>query len=237
MLSNINGGNLNLEATNDNLVILEGHFLTKPEFSHELFGEEFYTAEFYVNRLSDSKDILNITLSKKLLLDGVDLEGRYIRIAGQLRSYNKVIGTRNKLLLTVFARQMDFTDEKADEPNSICLTGYICKEPVYRMTPFGREITDILLAVNRHFSKTDYIPVITWGRNAKFTKTMAVGDKVKIEGRLQSRVYTKTHGDGTIEEKTAYEVSSSSVTLLESVNDNSTDSENLSAIDKKVIIS
>lgn len=219
MLLNINGGNLNLEATNDNLVILEGHFLTLPEFSHELFGEEFYTAEFSVNRLSDSKDILNITISKKLLTDGTDLEGRYIRITGQLRSYNKIVGSRNKLLLTVFARHIDFPEDKADEPNSIFLTGYICKEPVYRMTPFGREITDILLAVNRHFNKTDYIPVITWGRNAKFTKAMAVGDKVKIEGRLQSRIYTKTHGDGSIEEKTAYEVSSSAINLLESVND------------------
>jgi single-stranded DNA-binding protein len=105
------------------------------------------------------------------------------------------------------------------------------------MTPFGREITDVLLAVNRHFNKTDYIPVITWGRNAKFTKSMSVGDKVTIEGRLQSRIYTKTHGDGTIEEKTAYEVSSSSVFLIESVNDNSTEYENESAADKKVNIS
>lgn len=226
-----------MEATNDNLVILEGHFLTIPEFSHELFGEEFYTAEFCVNRLSDSKDILNITISGKLLTEGTDLEGRYIRIAGQLRSYNKVIGSRNKLLLTVFARSIDFPEDKADEPNSICLTGFICKEPVYRMTPFGREITDILLAVNRHFNKTDYIPVITWGRNAKFTKSMTVGDKVKIEGRLQSRVYTKTYGDGTIEEKTAYEVSSSSVFLIESVNGNSAEFENESSIVKKVNIS
>lgn len=226
-----------MEATNDNLVILEGHFLTIPEFSHELFGEEFYTAEFCVNRLSDSKDILNITISGKLLTEGTDLEGRYIRITGQLRSYNKVIGSRNKLLLTVFARSIDFPEDKADEPNSICLTGFICKEPVYRMTPFGREITDILLAVNRHFNKTDYIPVITWGRNAKFTKSMTVGDKVKIEGRLQSRVYTKTYGDGTIEEKTAYEVSSSSVFLIESVNGNSAEFENESSIVKKVNIS
>jgi len=226
-----------LEATNDNLVILEGHFLTIPEFSHELFGEEFYTAEFCVNRLSDSKDILNITISGKLLTEGTDLGGRYIRITGQLRSYNKVIGSRNKLLLTVFARSIDFPEDKADEPNSICLTGFICKEPVYRMTPFGREITDILLAVNRHFNKTDYIPVITWGRNAKFTKSMTVGDKVKIEGRLQSRVYTKTYGDGTIEEKTAYEVSSSSVFLIESVNGNSAEFENESSIVKKVNIS
>lgn len=226
-----------MEATNDNLVILEGHFLTLPEFSHELFGEEFYTAEFNVNRLSDSKDILNITLSGKLLTEDIDLSGRYVRITGQLRSYNKVIGSRNKLLLTVFARNIDFPDDKAEEPNSICLTGYICKEPVYRMTPFGREITDVLLAVNRHFNKTDYIPVITWGRNAKFTKSLAVGDKVTIEGRLQSRIYSKTYGDGTVEEKTAYEVSSSSINLIESVNDNSSEHESLSAIDKKVHIS
>jgi len=226
-----------LEATNDNLVILEGHFLTIPVFSHELFGEEFYSAEFCVNRLSDSKDILNITISGKLLAEDADLAGRYIRITGQLRSYNKVIGSRNKLLLTVFVRSIEYPVDKADEPNSICLTGYICKEPVYRMTPFGREITDVLLAVNRHFNKTDYIPVITWGRNAKFTKSMSVGDKVTIEGRLQSRIYTKIHGDGTIEEKTAYEVSSSSVFLIESVNDNSTEYENESAADKKVNIS
>ena len=126
--------------------------------------------------------------------------------------------------------------EKNDEPNSILLTGFICKPPVYRMTPFGREITDILLAVNRHFNKTDYIPVITGGRNAKFTKSMMVGDKVSIVGRLQSRNYTITYHDGTVEEKTAYEVSSSAVYLVAGENDTSTESENLPSIEKQLNI-
>jgi primosomal replication protein N len=221
-----------LEATNDNLVILEGHFISEPKFSHELFGEEFYTAEFCVNRLSDSKDILNLTLASRFLDQMEELKGCYARITGQLRSYNKIMEARNKLLLTVFVRYLEFPEVKADEPNTIVLSGYVCKTPIYRMTPFGREITDLLIAVNRHFNKTDYIPVIAWGRNAKFAKSMTVGDKVRIEGRLQSRVYTKTHADGSIEEKVAYEVSSSSIFLSSAAAEESEDqlsfNENLS---------
>lgn len=208
-----------MEATNDNLVILEGHFIQEPELSHELFGEEFYTGLFSVNRLSDSKDVLNVTISKKLLPEGEPLVERYAKITGQLRSYNKLIGSRNKLLLTVFARNLEFPEERAEEPNMIELTGYICKEPIYRMTPFGREITDLLLAVNRQFNKTDYIPVIAWGRNAKYTRGMQVGEMLKIVGRLQSRGYTKTYPDGRTEDKVAFEVSSSSISRIGSVSD------------------
>lgn len=208
-----------MEATNDNLVILEGHFIQEPELSHELFGEEFYTGLFSVNRLSDSKDVLNVTISKKLLPEGEPLVERYAKITGQLRSYNKLIGSRNKLLLTVFARNLEFPEERAEEPNMIELTGYICKEPIYRMTPFGREITDLLLAVNRQFNKTDYIPVIAWGRNAKYTRGMQVGEMLKIVGRLQSRGYTKTYPDGKTEDKVAFEVSSSSISRIGSVSD------------------
>ena len=230
-------GEHNLEATNDNLIRLEGHFLDEPEFSHELYGEEFYNARFCVNRLSDSIDILNLTISGKLFEPGTFFKDRYTRVSGQLRSYNKVVGAKNKLLLTVFVREIDFPEERAEEPNSILLTGYICKEPVYRMTPFGREITDLLLAVNRHFNKTDYIPVIAWGRNAKYTKSMSIGDKIQIDGRLQSRSYTKTYPDGHVEEKVAYEVSSSLVHLVESVNDTPHEDEDLSDYDKKLNIS
>ena len=230
-----------MEVTNDNIVILEGYFLEEPEFSHELYGEEFYNAKFSVNRLSDSKDILNLTISGKLFEKETVFADQYTKVTGQLRSYNKVIGSKNKLLLTVFVRKIEFTDEKADEPNSIILTGFICKEPIYRMTPFGREITDLLLAVNRHFSKTDYIPVIAWGKNAKYTKSMSIGDNIKIEGRLQSRIYSKTYPDGVIEEKVAYEVSSSAVHLVESISvepdKNEEVSDDLSDFDKKLNIS
>ena len=230
-------GEHNLEATNDNLIRLEGYFLDEPEFSHELYGEEFYNARFCVNRLSDSKDILNLTISGKLLDREAEFKERYTRVSGQLRSYNKVVGAKNKLLLTVFVREITFPEEKAEEPNSILLTGYICKEPVYRMTPFGREITDLLLAVNRHFNKTDYIPVIAWGRNAKYTKSMSIGDKIRIDGRLQSRSYTKTYSDGHMEEKVAYEVSSSMVQLLESVNDTAQENEDLENFEERLNIS
>lgn len=226
-----------MEVTNDNVVILEGYFLDEPEFSHELYGEEFYNAKFSVNRLSDSKDILNLTISGKLFEKETVFTNQYTKISGQLRSYNKVIGSKNKLLLTVFVRMIDFPEEKADEPNSIILTGFICKEPIYRMTPFGREITDLLLAVNRHFNKTDYIPVIAWGRNAKFTQSMSIGDNIQIEGRLQSRSYTKTYPDGIIEEKVAYEVSSSTVLLVESLMDHPDEEEESTEFDEKLNIS
>ncbi|HSR05430.1 MAG TPA: single-stranded DNA-binding protein [Proteiniclasticum sp.] len=226
-----------MEVTNDNVVILEGYFLDEPEFSHELYGEEFYNAKFSVNRLSDSKDILNLTISGKLIEKEAVFTDQYTRISGQLRSYNKVIGSKNKLLLTVFVRMIDFPEEKAEEPNSITLTGFICKEPIYRMTPFGREITDLLLAVNRHFNKTDYIPVIAWGKNAKYSKSMSIGDNIKIEGRLQSRSYTKTYPDGVIEEKVAYEVSSSTVYLLEPLNDEPDDNEDMPDFEEKLNIS
>lgn len=221
-----------MEATNDNVIVLEGYFVQPPEFSHELFGEEFYSGIFSVDRLSESKDLLNITMSKKLLPENVDIVNTYTRITGQLRSYNKVVGAKNKLLLSVFTRHLSFPAEKAEEPNIITLTGYICKEPIYRMTPFGREITDLLVAVNRQFNKTDYIPVIAWGRNAKYTESMTVGDLLKITGRLQSRSYTKTYGDGSTEEKVAYEVSSSTITKVSPVNDLSTASQEDSQIDK-----
>lgn len=226
-----------METTNDNIVILEGHFVQPPEFSHELFGEEFYIGLFSVNRLSESKDILNVTISKKLLPEDEQLYGKYTKITGQLRSYNKIVGSKNKLLLTVFARDLDFPDEKADEPNVIELTGYICKDPIYRMTPFGREITDLLMAVNRQFNKTDYIPVIAWGRNAKYTKNMQVGNMLKIVGRLQSRGYTKTYPDGRIEEKVAYEVSSSSIQKLSFMNNSDENDTDTTENDKNLNIS
>jgi len=215
-------GELNLEETNDNLIVLEGYFTEQPIFSHVIFGEDFYVAPLSVDRLSDSKDILNITISSKLLKD-IELKGDvYTRITGQLRSYNKLSGNKNKLLLTVFAKEISFPVEKAEEPNLILLTGFVCKEPVYRQTPFGREITDLLIAVNRQFNKTDYIPVLAWGRNAKFSKMFKVGEKIHVQGRLQSRTYDKIIEDGTLIKKTAYEVSSSLIDLLEENEDDST---------------
>lgn len=214
-------GELNLEETNDNIIVLEGYFTEEPVFSHVIFGEEFYVAPMSVDRLSDSKDILNITISSKLLKN-VELKNNvFTRITGQLRSYNKLSGNRNKLLLTVFAKEISFPTEKAEEPNLILLTGFVCKEPVYRHTPFGREITDLLIAVNRQFNKTDYIPVLAWGRNAKFSRMFKVGERIHVQGRLQSRTYDKMMEDGTLIKKTAYEVSSSIVDLLEEDEDDS----------------
>lgn len=210
-----------MEETNDNIIVLEGYFTEEPVFSHVIFGEEFYVAPMSVDRLSDSKDILNITISSKLLKN-VELGNNvFTRITGQLRSYNKLSGNTNKLLLTVFAKEISFPTEKAEEPNLILLTGFVCKEPVYRHTPFGREITDLLIAVNRQFNKTDYIPVLAWGRNAKFSRMFKVGERIHVQGRLQSRTYDKMMEDGTLIKKTAYEVSSSIVDLLEEDEDDS----------------
>lgn len=210
-----------MEETNDNIIVLEGYFTDEPVFSHVIFGEEFYVAPMSVDRLSDSKDILNITISSKLLKN-VELKNNvFTRITGQLRSYNKLSENRNKLLLTVFAKEISFPTEKAEEPNLILLTGFVCKEPVYRHTPFGREITDLLIAVNRQFNKTDYIPVLAWGRNAKFSRMFKVGERIHVQGRLQSRAYDKMMEDGTLIRKTAYEVSSSIVDLLEEDEDDS----------------
>ena len=156
----------------NNKIYLEGKIVSELEFSHEMYGEGFYTFLLEVMRLSDSVDVLNITVSERLIA-GMDLTvGKEIVIDGQLRSYNKFVDGANKLILTVFARNVEPCIEKSKNPNEIFLDGFICKEPVYRTTPFGREIADVLLAVNRAYNKSDYIPTIAWGRNSRSCKTL-----------------------------------------------------------------
>ncbi|MDU1855949.1 MAG: single-stranded DNA-binding protein, partial [Clostridium baratii] len=163
----------------NNKIYLEGKVVSELEYSHEMYGEGFYTFGLEVQRLSDSVDLLNVTVSERLIA-GFDISiGKEVIVEGQLRSYNKFLEGSNKLILTVFARNIEPCIEKSKNPNEIFLDGYICKEPVYRTTPFGREIADVLLAVNRAYNKSDYIPTIAWGRNSRFCKTLEVGDNIK----------------------------------------------------------
>ncbi|MCH1964867.1 single-stranded DNA-binding protein [Paraclostridium sordellii] len=203
-----------------NIVNLRGELGEELDFSHEIFGEKFYSAKIKIHRLSDTYDILPITISERLLQE-IDLnKNNLVDVVGQLRSYNKNIDNRNKLVLTVFARELNLVKEEAKDPNSIFLDGYICKDPIYRKTPLGREITDLLVAINRPYNKSDYIPSIVWGRNAKFAKNLEVGDRVQMWGRVQSRDYEKKLEDGTIEKRVAYEVSISKIKKLDENNIN-----------------
>ncbi|OAA84773.1 Single-stranded DNA-binding protein [Clostridium ljungdahlii] len=199
----------------NNKIYLEGTVASELQFSHEMYGEGFYTFNVEVPRLSESKDILFITISERLI-GGMDIKvGTDVIIEGQLRSYNKFVDGANRLILTVFARNIDFCTERSKNPNQIFLDGFICKEPVYRTTPFGREISDMLLAVNRAYNKSDYIPTIAWGRNSRFCKSLKVSDNIRVWGRLQSREYQKKISDTETVRKIAYEVS---ISKMEKVN-------------------
>ncbi|MPQ42652.1 single-stranded DNA-binding protein [Clostridium tarantellae] len=199
----------------NNKIYLEGTVVSELEFSHEMYGEGFYTFNLEVMRLSDSKDILSITVSERLITN-IELKiGEDVIVDGQLRSYNKFIDGSNKLILTVFARNIEPCLERSKNPNEIFLDGYICKEPIYRTTPFGREIADVLLAVNRAYNKSDYIPTIAWGRNSRFCQTLEVGDNIRIWGRLQSREYQKKVSETEVIKKVAYEVSISKMERVE----------------------
>ncbi|WP_027307673.1 single-stranded DNA-binding protein [Caloramator sp. ALD01] len=190
-----------------NKVYIEGKVVSELSYSHEMFGEAFYNFTVEVPRLSETVDRLPITVSERLL-PTVDVSiGKIVSIKGQLRSYNKVVDGTNRLILTVFARDINNIDTISTSPNEIYLDGYICKAPVYRTTPFGREITDILIAVNRPYNKSDYIPAIAWGRNARFSSTLEVGTHIKITGRIQSRDYEKKISETETAKRTAYEVS------------------------------
>jgi len=175
--------------------------------SHEVYGEVFWCFKISVPRLSESFDILMITVSERILAATSVNLGDKILVKGQFRSYNNMSEEGNKLILTIFAKSIEEIDEDMSTPNSIYLNGYICKPPIYRTTPFGREISDILLAVNRSYNKSDYIPCITWGRNAKYASTLNVGDNIKIWGRIQSREYQKKIDEDNVLTKIAYEVS------------------------------
>ncbi|MDO5338405.1 MAG: single-stranded DNA-binding protein [Eubacteriales bacterium] len=201
----------------NNQVSMMGRIATGFTFSHQVFGEGFYTMELLVKRLSDSEDRIPVMVSERLIDVTQDYVGEYIEIHGQFRSYNRHEEKHNRLVLSVFARELRFVEDD-DEPllvNQIFLDGFICKPPVYRKTPLGREIADVLLAVNRPYSKSDYIPCICWGRNARYASAFAVGGHVLIWGRIQSREYVKKTGDNTVERRTAYEVSVSKLEYVE----------------------
>ena len=199
----------------NNNIYLEGTVISGLEFSHDMYGEGFYSFYIEVSRLSDAKDKLNVTISERLLTTFDVKIGADVIIEGQLRSYNKYVDGANRLILTVFARDIYECTERSKNPNQIFLNGFICKRPVYRRTPFGREIADMLLAVNRPYNKSDYIPTIAWGRNSRYSKTLDVGDNIRIWGRLQSREYQKKVGEDVIQ-KMAYEVS---ISKMERVDD------------------
>ena len=193
----------------NNQVTLIGTIVSEFTYSHELFGEGFYMTSIKVDRLSESADIIPMMISERLVDVNADYTGEKIIVNGQFRSYNRHEERKNRLVLSVFAREIEFVDEIAENArtNQIFLDGFICKEPIYRKTPLGREIADLLLAVNRPYGKSDYIPCVCWGRNARYASNLDVGLRVTAKGRIQSREYTKKHDDGTVEMKTAYEVS------------------------------
>ena len=193
----------------NNQVSIMGKIDTGFTFSHQVFGEGFYTMEILVRRLSDSEDRIPVMVSERLLDVTQDYRGRTVEAIGQFRSYNCHEGVKNRLVLSVFVRELNFLEEFTDctKTNQIYLDGYICKEAIYRKTPLGREIADILLAVNRPYGKSDYIPCIAWGRNARYASGFAVGARVKVWGRVQSREYTKKLNETECEKRVAYEVS------------------------------
>lgn len=201
----------------NNRVNIAGEVVSELKFSHETYGEKFYELSLKVPRLSDIFDVIPVTISERLLLDNDIKIGTKIAGSGQFRSYNKLEDGKSKLMLTVFLREL-LPYSESDNPNSIEIIGYVCKEPIFRTTPFKREIADVLLAVNRSYNKSDYLPCIAWGRNARFVKNFAVGDKVSVSGRIQSREYQKKIGDEVIT-KTAYEVSLNRVEVINEPSD------------------
>lgn len=200
----------------NNHVVICGKIITEPTLSHEVYAEKFYIFTLQVMRLSDTCDYINVLISERLFTSEFELKkGMTVKVTGQFRSYNNYAGEGNRLVLTVFTKEIEEWDATTNEnPNNIALDGYICKAPTYRVTPFGREIADILIAVNRSYSKSDYIPAIAWGRNARFCRDAPVGTRIKISGRIQSRDYTKKIDEETSVTKTAFEVSISKMEFL-----------------------
>ena len=227
----------------NNYLTLVGKVTGEKKFSHEIYGERFYIFNLEIPRLSGVADIIPITISERLINEETLSEGQKLLVKGQFRSYNSYESEKNRLILTVFAKDVKvITEEEQREEenemtkkdvitNEVVLVGYICKKPIYRQTPFGREIADILLAVNRAYNKSDYIPCIAWGRNARFCQNLEVGAQIKIVGRVQSRTYEKKHEDGSVETRVAYEVSVGSLEVIEENNDeNTVETENKEAV-------
>lgn len=201
----------------NNQVSVAGEIVSTFTFSHEVFGEGFYSLYIQVGRLSESYDVIPLMVSERLLDVKQDYRGKYIEVLGQFRSYNRHESSRNRLVLSVFAREVHVCDggESEMKPNHIYLDGFICKSPVYRKTPLGREIADLLVAVNRPYGKSDYIPCICWGRNARYAEKFQVGAHIQLWGRIQSREYQKKLSETEVEKRVAYEVSVSKLECLE----------------------
>ena len=227
----------------NNYLTLVGKVTGEKKFSHEIYGERFYTFNLSILRLSGNSDIIPITTSERLINDDMLSEGKKLIIKGQFRSYNSYENEKNRLVLTVFAKDIEEIkeDETSEEneivkkeitTNEVVLIGYVCKKPIYRQTPFGREIADLLLAVNRAYNKSDYIPTIAWGRNARFCQNLEVGTQVKVVGRVQSRIYEKKYEDGTVEQKVAYEVSICSLELIEQAGNNNEKEKNTTELEE-----
>lgn len=210
----------------NNYLTLVGKVTGEKRFSHEIYGERFYIFDLSIPRLSGNADVIPVTVSERLVTDSMLEEGKKLMIKGQFRSYNSYENEKNKLILTVFAKDIVEVQEPEENEeneivskdtitNEVVLIGFVCKKPIYRQTPFGREIADLLLAVNRAYNKSDYIPTIAWGRNARFCQNLEVGTQVKIVGRVQSRQYEKKFEDGTSEIRVAYEVSVGSLEIVQ----------------------
>ncbi len=226
----------------NNYLTLVGKVTGEKRFSHEIYGEKFYIFDLSIPRLSGNADIIPITTSERLIKESTLQNDKKLLIKGQFRSYNSYENQKNKLILTVFAKDIIEIQENEEMEeneivkkdmitNEVVLTGFICKKPIYRQTPFGREIADILLAVNRAYNKSDYIPCIAWGRNARFCQELEVGTQVKIVGRVQSRAYEKKYEDGRVESRIAYEVSIGSLEVIkEEDNQEENNEENKQAV-------
>ena len=227
----------------NNYLTLVGKVTGEKKFSHEIYGERFYIFNLEIPRLSGVADIIPITISERLISEETLTEGQKLLVKGQFRSYNSYESEKNRLILTVFAKDVKVISEEEQSEegnemtkkdvitNEVVLIGYICKKPIYRQTPFGREIADILLAVNRAYNKSDYIPCIAWGRNARFCQNLEVGSQIKLVGRVQSRTYEKKHEDGSVETRVAYEVSVGSLEVIEeNDNEHTVETENQEAV-------
>ena len=200
----------------NNQAVIAGEIISDFEFSHEVFGEGFYFVKLKVSRLSHSSDIIPLLVSERLIDVKQSHIGQFLEVRGQFRSHNKQESDKNRVVLFLFAKEIEMIDSAENRnPNEIFLDGYICKEPVYRTTPLGREIADVLLAVNRAYGKSDYIPCICWGRNARYAGNLSVGSRIQLWGRIQSREYQKQIGEGKVVDKVAYEVSASRMEYIE----------------------
>ena len=201
----------------NNEVNVVGKVIGEMKFSHKVYGEGFYTFDIEVPRLSDSADKLPVTISERLLPEVGDILGETVEILGQFRSYNQYDDGRNRLILTIFALELTILEDIDinKSKNNIYLNGFVCKDPIYRTTPFGREITDLLIAVNRSYHKSDYIPCISWGRNARYAQHLKTGDNIMLWGRIQSRTYQKKLENGEILTRVAYEMSVSKMELAD----------------------